>query len=30
MSQMILEGKEIIRINLSKKTKLEYLTNARS
>lgn len=27
MSQMILEGKEIIRINPSKKTKLEYLTN---
>lgn len=30
MSQMILKGKEIIRINPSNKTKLEYLTNARS
>jgi hypothetical protein len=29
MSQMILKGKEIIRINPSKKTKLEYFTNAR-
>lgn len=27
MSQMILKGKEIIRINPSKKTKIEYLTN---
>jgi hypothetical protein len=27
MSQMILKGIEIVRINPSKKTKIEYLTN---